>query len=155
MKLAAKCGYFFFFLCIFKFNTRIDGHPTLPPRKPGSACKQRSDNHVVVSRGSRCEDRCQAPRSLTSVRHVRICGLKQNPNQTSQLVSSFRLSQQTLRHAHPWNRGNVWTIIRRRRRSVCEPEWMFLRDPMRKVQKVFLSCVFSSPLKPRQWKWRS
>lgn len=42
-----------------------------------------------VSRGSRCEDRSQALPILTSVPDVRNCGLKQNPNQTSQLGSSF------------------------------------------------------------------
>lgn len=90
MKLAQILQSVFFFFLVF--TNLIPGLFATP------CCRlENQDLHVNrtrkstfwVSRGSRCENRCRAPPIRTSVRDVRNCGLKQNPNQTSQLVSSF------------------------------------------------------------------
>lgn len=49
MKLAQilQSGFVFCFFHINKLNTGIVCHPTLLPRKPGSACKQNSKKHVL------------------------------------------------------------------------------------------------------------
>lgn len=102
MKLARmlQSGFLLFFCFFFVSSNLIPGLLAIPRCRLGN-----QDLHVNrtrisafwVSRGSRCEDRCQAPRILTSVWDARNCGLKQNPKQTSQLVSGTSQSALTKR----------------------------------------------------------